>query len=121
MSYEKDGINQIEVEELEKLVNEERDNKILIDVREVEEYDQFHIPGVPLIPMNQIPQLFEKMDKEKDYVFICRSGARSQNVALFLKDNGFNHVHNYAGGMLAWQGETAEGPEWIVKDIKEIY
>jgi len=32
----------------------------------------------------------------------CRSGARSQRAALLLKNAGFTHVSNLAGGILAW-------------------
>ncbi|GAE31192.1 rhodanese-like domain-containing protein [Halalkalibacter hemicellulosilyticus] len=119
MSYVVDGIDQIDVEELASLLKEETDT-LVIDVREYDEYEQGHIPGVPLIPMQTIPQYTDKLDKDLSYVFICRSGARSQNVALYLKEQGFDHVKNFAGGMLTWDKEVETGLEWIVKDVKEL-
>lgn len=118
MAFEQDGIVQVEVSELKDLLNSDA---IIIDVRELEEYDESHIPGVPLIPMNSIPQHMDKLDKEKSYVFVCRSGARSQNVALYLKEHGFSDVHNFSGGMLNWDGERNSGLEWVVKDPAELY
>jgi len=35
-------------------------------------------------------------------VIICRSGARSAQACLFLKQQGFSDVHNLRGGMMGW-------------------
>jgi len=40
--------------------------------------------------------------KDREIVIHCRSGARSQKAALILKNAGFTHVENLAGGILAW-------------------
>lgn len=119
--YEKDGIQQIEYAELKDIIENKQKDSIIIDVREVEEYVEGHIPNVPLVLMNKIPEVISQFDKEKEYIFVCRSGVRSQNVALFFKNHGFEKVSNYAGGMLAWEGPKEEGPEWIVKDVSESY
>ncbi|WP_062047979.1 rhodanese-like domain-containing protein [Bacillus sp. JCM 19034] len=119
MSYVIDGIEQLDAEELAVLLKEENDT-IVIDVREYDEYDQAHIPGIPLIPMHTIPQHVEKLEKSQSYLFICRSGSRSQQVALYLKEQGFDDVKNFAGGMLTWDGEVESGLEWVVKDVKEL-
>ncbi|KGA97363.1 sulfurtransferase [Alkalihalobacillus alcalophilus ATCC 27647 = CGMCC 1.3604] len=121
MSVEQDGVKQIKEDELKELLGESNKERVFIDVREVEEYDEFHIPGVPLIPMNTIPNHVQDLDKDKEYVLICRSGGRSQNVALYLKEQGFEKVANFNGGMLSWTGETKEGQEWIVEKTEELY
>ncbi|WP_100373559.1 rhodanese-like domain-containing protein [Bacillus sp. FJAT-45037] len=120
MKNEQDGIRQVEVEELKEMLKQ-KDSSLIIDVRELDEYEESHIPGVPLIPMHTIPAHLGKLDQTKSYVFVCRSGARSQNVARFLKENGFDHVQNFAGGMLGWDGERATGLEWVVEEIDELY
>ncbi|KHF38439.1 rhodanese-like domain-containing protein [Halalkalibacter okhensis] len=120
MAFEQDGIKQVEVEELKELVQSDSKDLMIIDVREVEEYEEAHIPGLPLIPMQTIPMVMDQLDKEQSYLFVCRSGSRSQNVALYLQNQGFKNVQNYFGGMLAWDGEVQSGPEWIVKDVKEL-
>ena len=121
MAFEKEGINQIEFEELEKIVAKKDREQIIIDVRELDEYEEAHIPGIPLIPMHNFPNLISEFDKEKEYIFVCRSGGRSQNVAKFFKENGFDKVNNYSGGMLAWQSDKNTGLEKVVNDVEELY
>ncbi|EJY56424.1 Rhodanese domain-containing protein [Alicyclobacillus hesperidum URH17-3-68] len=77
----------------------------VIDVRTPEEYAEGHIPNVPLRPMQEVADWMSELDPQKSYVFVCRSGNRSQRVAEFLRANGFEHVANYSGGMLVWDGE----------------
>lgn len=115
-----EGINQIDYPELQKLVNQPTP-KILLDVREYEEYIEGHIPGIPLIPMSEIVDLIDEFEKDHDYVFICRSGRRSQEVAKFFKMNGIEAVSNYEGGMLEWEGKIETGETNIVKEVSEIY
>lgn len=77
----------------------------IIDVREHEEVAQGMIPGAKHIPMNEIPVRIDELDKEKEHIFICRSGRRSENVCHYLHDQGYKVV-NMIGGMLDWEGET---------------
>jgi rhodanese-related sulfurtransferase len=86
----------------EKLAKSE--NLELIDVREDEEVAQGVIPGVKHIPMGQIPERMDEFDPEKEYIFICRSGRRSENVCYYLQDQGYKCV-NMVGGMLEWEGD----------------
>lgn len=77
----------------------------LVDVREDEEVAQGMIPGAKHIKMGEIPVNLDYFDKDKEYIFICRSGRRSENVCYFLHDHGYK-VRNMVGGMLEWTGET---------------
>lgn len=77
----------------------------LIDVREDEEVEAGMIPQAKHIRMNDIPDQLDAIDKDKETIFICRSGARSGNVCAYLQDKGYNVV-NMAGGMLDYKGET---------------
>ncbi|MFC0557739.1 rhodanese-like domain-containing protein [Halalkalibacter alkalisediminis] len=120
MAFEQDGIKQVDKEELKELLKSEVEKPIIIDVRELEEYEEAHIPGLPLIPMGTIPTVIDQLDKDQSYLFVCRSGGRSQNVAMYLKNQGFKDVTNYNGGMLAWDGEVKTGAEWVVKEVKEL-
>lgn len=76
----------------------------LIDVREHEEVAYGMIPGAKHIPMNEIPSRLDELDKNKELIFICRSGRRSENVCYYLEDQGYKTV-NMVGGMLEWEGE----------------
>ena len=91
-------------EELKKKLDE-GENLELVDVREDEEVAQGMIPGAKHIRMGEIPANLEYFDKDKEYIFICRSSARSGNVCYYLQEQGYK-VRNMIGGMLAWPGET---------------
>lgn len=100
--FDVDGVLQYSKEELKEILAE--GSAEVIDVRTPEEYAAGHIPGVPLRPMQDIANWMDELGPSDAYVFVCRSGGRSQQVAAFLQDNGFKHAANYAGGMLAWDG-----------------
>lgn len=103
MAYEKDGITQYSKEELKRVLAEGQAR--VIDVRTAEEYQEGHIPNVPLRPMQELLDWVGELSPTEHYVFICRSGSRSQRVAQYLKANGFEHVANFDGGMLSWDGD----------------
>lgn len=77
---------------------------VIIDVRTPEEYKDGHIPGVALIPIDQLPSRINEVPKDKKVLIICRSGNRSAKGTSLLRKNGFDNVYNVTGGMLAWRG-----------------
>jgi adenylyltransferase/sulfurtransferase len=82
------------------------DDFVLIDVREPYEYQIAKIPGAQLIPLGELPKRLNELDPDADIVMHCRSGVRSQQAADFLKQNGFTHVRNMTGGILAWSDKV---------------
>ena len=80
------------------------ENLIIIDVREPYEYEEFNING-RLIPLGNLqaalPDLEDLIDEE--IIIHCKSGARSSAATDFLSKQGFHHVKNLTGGILAWQ------------------
>jgi molybdopterin/thiamine biosynthesis adenylyltransferase/rhodanese-related sulfurtransferase len=99
----KNGIPQITVKELKRRIDAGEDVQ-LIDVREPYEYQIAKIGG-KLIPQNDVPQRLAEVDRNREVVVHCRSGARSQRIAEFLKQSGYPRVVNLAGGILAWSDE----------------
>lgn len=91
-------------EELKKKL-EQGEKLELVDVREDHEVAQGMIPGAKHIRMGDIPTNLDYFDKDKEYIFICRSSARSGNVCYYLQDQSYK-VRNMTGGMLEWTGET---------------
>lgn len=81
----------------------DRDDVIVIDVREQWEYDEGHIPGVTLIPMAEVPNRLSEIPTDKEVIVTCRSGNRSNQVATFLREQGYTNIHNMQGGILDWQ------------------
>ncbi|WP_339147337.1 MULTISPECIES: rhodanese-like domain-containing protein [unclassified Sutcliffiella] len=77
----------------------------LVDVREDEEIEMGKIKQAEHIRMGDIPENLDKLDKGKEYIVICRSGRRSENVCHYLQDQGYK-VRNMVGGMLEWEGDV---------------
>lgn len=78
---------------------------LLLDVREVWEFELCSIAGSRLIPMGQIPQQIEVLNPEQEIIVICHHGVRSMHVADFLERAGFAQVVNLDGGIDAWARE----------------
>jgi rhodanese-related sulfurtransferase len=102
MAHQIEGISHLNWQELKQILEDPQNQAVVIDVREPEEYEEAHIAGLPLIPMGDIIDWTERLDPEREYVFVCRSGRRSLEVAKYFQSNGFGRVHNFEGGMLSW-------------------
>ncbi|HWK23675.1 MAG TPA: rhodanese-like domain-containing protein [Ureibacillus sp.] len=83
---------------------ENGENLHLIDVREVDEVQSGHIPGITNIPLGLLEFRTHELDKSKSYIMVCRSGGRSGKATQYLESQGFD-VTNMTGGMLSWSGE----------------
>ncbi len=83
----------------------------LIDVRQPKEYEEAHIPGAVLIPLNDLPRRIGEITADQNTIVYCRSGARSSAACHFLTEYQFQNVLNLRGGMLQWQGQRAIGDE----------
>jgi rhodanese-related sulfurtransferase len=76
---------------------------ILLDVREPWEYQTASIPNSVLIPMGEIPsRVHNEFDPDQPLVVVCHHGARSLNVTMWLRQQGFEHVQSLAGGIETW-------------------
>lgn len=75
----------------------------IIDVREDEEVAVGKIPQSMHIKLSTLPERYEELDKDKEYIMVCRSGRRSYAASEYLADLGYK-VKNMDGGMLKWQG-----------------
>jgi rhodanese-related sulfurtransferase len=86
---------------------------IMLDVREPEEWEQFHIPGATLIPLGELPARVDELPRDQEIVVVCRTGNRSQQGRDILLDAGYQPVSSMAGGMVDWQAQgypTVNGP-----------
>ncbi|HNE51322.1 MAG: thioredoxin domain-containing protein [Chitinophagales bacterium] len=80
----------------------------ILDVRTPEEYAGGYIENAKNINYNgsEFKSEVEKLDKNKTYFVYCLSGARSASAASYMRSNGFKHVINLEGGILAWQSQN---------------
>ncbi len=90
-------------DELKELMSE--DNQyVLVDARDSEAFEKMHIPGAVSMPVDDIDELSEGLDKEKDVVIYC-SGMMcdaSTDAAAVLLKKGFKKVSEYKGGIQDW-------------------
>ncbi len=78
----------------------------IIDVRRAEEWELElgHIEGVRLSTLQtDFKQDVFNLDKNKKYLFVCRSGGRSTKAAQMAIAKGVEKVYNLDGGMLEWR------------------
>ncbi len=80
-----------------------QEDVILLDVREPWEHDAVHIADTLLIPMNEVPRRLDEIPTDKTVIVYCRSGNRSGQITNFLRQQGYERVHNMRGGMIAWE------------------
>lgn len=75
---------------------------VIVDVRELSEWREGHIPGAVHIPLGALAARVQELDPAQEIVAVCRSGNRSMVAAKILGAAGFSHVSNLDGGMIAW-------------------
>ena len=78
----------------------------LLDVREVWETEVSRVAQAIHIPMSDVPDRVEELDRDRPIAVLCHSGVRSARVASFLAHQGFASVANIAGGIDAWSVEV---------------
>ncbi|SEL22880.1 Rhodanese-related sulfurtransferase [Variovorax sp. YR750] len=89
---------------------------VLLDVREPWELQTASVApqGFTLvaIPMNEIPGRLAELNDGQRIACLCHHGARSQRVAAFLNQNGFDQLANVAGGIDAWSSHDPTVPRY---------
>ena len=93
--------DEVDVQTVAEIMDSE--DVFVIDVREQWEYDEGHLPGITLIPMNEVTSRLGEIPTDKEVIVTCRSGNRSGQVTDFLREQGYENVHNMEGGILAWE------------------
>lgn len=88
---------------------------LLVDVREIEEWNAGHAPKAVHIPLGDVEASLDRIKREADgrpIAIICRSGTRSAQAARIATDGGIANVVSIPGGMRAWvdAGQPVEPP-----------
>ncbi|WP_456392334.1 rhodanese-like domain-containing protein [Persephonella sp.] len=87
------------------LLEKEKDQIILVDVRTPEEVKtDGKIPGSILIPLDELPNKIDRLEKDKKILVYCRSGMRSVSASRLLSSLGYK-VYNIQGGINTWKAE----------------
>ena len=77
----------------------------LVDVREPFEYEIARIDGAQLIPLGEIANRADELQRGQQIVVHCHSGTRSAQAVRLLQQRGFSNVYNLEGGIDAWSDE----------------
>lgn len=93
-------IPQIQVEALHQLSKEEVQ---ILDVRRTTEWEQGHVAGATLVPLNRLSKELGTLDRERTIAVHCQGGYRSAIAGSLLKRAGFSHIMNVTGGFDAWR------------------
>jgi len=75
----------------------------MLDVRELEEWQEFHMPGATLVPLGELSSRLNELPKDRPIVVVCRSGNRSAQGRDILLNAGFENVTSMGGGMNQWR------------------
>jgi adenylyltransferase/sulfurtransferase len=82
---------------------------VLLDVREPWECELCLIEGSVPVPMGELPERLEELDRGATIVTVCHKGARSLQAARFLKASGFSNARSLRGGVEAWALDVDPG------------
>ena len=105
-------VKSVNSEEAKSFISEHAEGTYtLLDVRQPGEYETEHIPGAKLIPLPGLKDGLSQLDKHKPVIAYCAIGGRSLAAAQLLSGLGFKEIYNLQGGIKAWQGQKALGPQ----------
>ena len=94
-NIEKGLLKQWHIKDIDTLFN--NDNVTMLDVRTSEEFNSGHIEGFKNIPVDELRERLEEIEKNKPVYLICQSGLRSYIASRILEGNGFE-TYNFSGG-----------------------
>ena len=80
----------------------------LVDVREPEEAAICRLPDAVLIPLGELADRLNELDRDAEILVHCKSGGRSAKAVELLLAEGFSNARNIQGGINAWSTEIDE-------------
>jgi rhodanese-related sulfurtransferase len=93
-------------------VFDRRDDILILDVRETDEWDAGHVEGSVHLPLNRLMGGGEDLDPGRPVAVVCTVGSRSEVGALMLRARGYD-AYNVEGGLQRW---IAEGLPLVTDD-----
>jgi rhodanese-related sulfurtransferase/TusA-related sulfurtransferase len=93
-------------EELQKKLENQSDTITILDVRENAEFVFNHIPNAVSIPLGELENRVNELNRESEIFVVCRTGTRSDFAAQKLTEKGFTNVINVVPGMSEWTGKS---------------
>lgn len=115
-------LNTIDAKTAEEWLNKEQ--AVLIDVREPDEYIREHIPQAHLVPLSGFNSEDFPKEHDKIAIFHCHSGSRTEGAAPQILRSGFKDVYQLEGGIQAWRkaglhvNENLKAPISIMRQVQ---
>ena len=100
------SVQEIDVAELSEWLDSSEQDFRVVDVREIREQMQGLVPGSVTMPLATLPVRLNEFSRDEKLVMVCRSGARSAQACMYLKQQGFDNVYNLRGGIMGWAGNN---------------
>jgi NADPH-dependent 2,4-dienoyl-CoA reductase/sulfur reductase-like enzyme/rhodanese-related sulfurtransferase len=96
---------EIEVEEVARIMDlENKEDYTILDVRNFKEIrKQGQLPGAINIPLIDLREQLQKLNKNRNIIIYCQQGMRGYLAFLILHQNGFQKIQNMAGGFSFWK------------------
>lgn len=109
---------EVKVSEVRKLVEE---NAFIIDAREKGEFQRGHLKNAVNIPLSEFRERLDEIPKDRPVYIHCRSGQRSYNMVMALRNMGYENVYNISGSFLGiclyeYFNDVTTGREKIVTE-----
>jgi rhodanese-related sulfurtransferase len=81
-----------------------RQNAVLLDLRESKDYEGGHVPNAVHIPLSQLSARAGELSKltSRPLIAYCDRGNRSRSAGSALSKLGFAEVYTLRGGVRAW-------------------
>tara|TARA_Y200000002_G_scaffold378312_1_gene385425 strand:+ start:526 stop:951 length:426 start_codon:yes stop_codon:yes gene_type:complete len=81
-----------------------RENALILDIRETQEFKKGHIAGAYNLPASVVEKKLSELNRYKTcpVVVVCKMGTSAGSVVKKLKNQGFEQVVRLAGGMAEW-------------------
>ena len=95
------------------VVNMRDQGAFVLDVRQPEEWAEYHIPDSTLIPLGELPDRLSEVPKDREIIVVCQSGNRSAQGRDILLAAGYTQVTSLTGGLSQWRDQgypTVTGP-----------
>lgn len=100
------GGRAVSPQQLVDMVN--RNNALVLDVRDKKEFEAGHIVDAVNIPYASLESRVKELDKHKDrpIVVACRMGQHAGAAGTLLRKHGFEEVAKLSGGIGEWRNQN---------------
>ena len=108
----KGTLKQWHLEDMDKISKDK--SVVLLDVRTVGEFNRGHMDGFRNIPVDELRERINEIEKGKPVYLICQSGLRSYIASRILEGNGYE-TYNFSGGFRFYDGNDYTDRSFITR------